>query len=58
MREIAAVRRWFGYRQIGLLLERKGMLMNQKNLYRLYREEGLSVEQRRGRKRAGRCRRP
>lgn len=52
MQEIAALRRRFGYRRIGLLLERRGMLMNPKKLYRLYREEGLSVRRRRGRKRA------
>lgn len=52
MQEIAAVRRRFGYRRIGLLLERRGLLMNPKKLYRLYREEGLSVRRRRGRKRA------
>ena len=28
MQEIAALRRRFGYRRIGLLLERRGMLMN------------------------------
>ena len=52
MKEIAGKRRRFGYRRIGILLERKGMLMNHKKLYRLYREEGLSVRRRRGRKRA------
>ncbi len=50
--EIAAKRRRFGYRRIGVLLERKGMTMNHKKLYRIYREEGLSVKRRRGRKRA------
>lgn len=58
MQEIAAVRRRFGYRRIGLLLERRGMLMNPKKLYRLYREEGLSVRRKRGRKRARGTRRP
>ena len=52
MQEIAGKRRRFGYRRIGILLERKGMIMNHKKLYRLYREEGLSVKRRRGRKRA------
>ncbi len=52
MREIAAKRRRFGYRRIGVLLERKGIIMNHKKLYRLYRDEGLSVKRRRGRKRA------
>lgn len=56
MKEIAGKRRRFGYRRIGVLLERKGMTMNHKKLYRLYREEALSVKRRRGRKRArGTC---
>ena len=40
------------------MLERKGMTMNHKKLYRLYREEGLSVKRRRGRKRARGSRTP
>ena len=39
-------------RRIGVLLERTGMVMNPKKLYRLYREEGLPVRHRRCRKRA------
>jgi putative transposase len=35
MKAIARKRRRFGYRRIGLLLERKGMIMNHKKLYRL-----------------------
>ena len=58
LKELARVRRRFGYRRIGLLLERRGMLMNPKKLYRLYREEGLSVRRRRGRKRARGTRTP
>ena len=52
MREIAGERRRFGYRRIGLMLEREGMRMNHKKLRRLYREENLAVRRRRGRKRA------
>jgi len=52
MREIAAERRRFGYRRIGLMLEREGIIMNHKKLRRLYGEEGLAVKRRRGRKRA------
>lgn len=52
MQEIAGKRRRFGYRRIGILLERKGMIMNHKKLYRLYREEGLTVRKRGGCKRA------
>ena len=44
MKEIAGKRRRFGYRRIGVLLERKGYAMNHKKLYRLYREEGLAVK--------------
>lgn len=58
MHEIAAVRRRFGYRRIGLLLERRGMLINPKKLYRLYREKGLTVKRRRDRKRARGTRTP
>ena len=45
-------------RRIGVLLERKGMSMNHKKLYRIYWEEGLSVKRRRGRKRARGTRTP
>lgn len=40
------------------MLERKGMIMNHKKLYRLYREEGLAVKRRCGRKRARGSRTP
>lgn len=58
MREIAGRRRRFGYRRIGLMLEREGIHMNHKKLRRIYREEGLSVRRRKGRKRAQGTRRP
>lgn len=58
MREIASERRRFGYRRIGLMLAREGIVMNHKKLRRLYREEGLAVRRRRGRKRATGTRRP
>ena len=58
MREIASERRRFGYRRIGQMLEREGVAMNHKKLRRLYREEGLSVRRRRGRKRATGTREP
>ena len=41
MKAIASKRRRFGYRRIGVLLERKGMIMNHKKLYRIYTEEKL-----------------
>ncbi|MGR3436474.1 MAG: IS3 family transposase [Shimia sp.] len=58
IREIAGKRRRFGYRRIGVLLDREGMTMNHKKLYRLYRQEGLAVKRRRGRKRARGTRTP
>ena len=58
MRGLAAERRRFGYRRIGLMLEREGIVMNHKKLRRLYREEGLAVKRRRARKRASGTREP
>ena len=58
MQAIASKRRRFGYRRIGVMLERKGMIMNHKKLYRLYTEERLGVRRRRGRKRARGSRTP
>jgi putative transposase len=52
LREIAAVRRRFGYRRLHILLEREGIVMNHKKLRRIYAEERLQVRRRGGRKRA------
>jgi putative transposase len=52
LRDLARERRRFGYRRLGLLLRREGVLMNHKRLRRLYREERLQVRRRGGRKRA------
>lgn len=52
IRELAAARRRFGYRRLHVLLEREGIEMNLKRFRRLYREEGLQVRKRNGRKRA------
>jgi putative transposase len=52
LRELASERRRFGYRRLHLLLEREGVIMNWKKLYRLYREEKLTVRKRGGRKQA------
>ena len=41
LRDLAAERRRFGYRRLGILLEREGITMNKKKLFRLYREEGV-----------------
>lgn len=58
MRDLAGERRRFGYRRIGLMLEREGFRMNHKKLRRLYGEEGLQVKRRRGRKRGHGTRAP
>ena len=58
MKAIAAERRRFGYRRIHVMLRRQGIVMNQKKLRRLYREERLQVRRRGGRKRALGTRRP
>jgi putative transposase len=52
LRELAAVRRRFGYRRLYVLMRREGLIMNHKKLRRLYREERLQVRRRSGRKRA------
>ena len=52
IRELAAERRRFGYRRLHFLLKKEGLAMNQKRFRRLYREEGLQVRKRGGRKRA------
>lgn len=58
LRALAHSRPRFGYRRLGVLLRREGVVINHKRVYRLYREEGLALRRRR-RKRAtssGRCR--
>ena len=52
IRELAAERRRFGYRRLHYLLSRDGTVMNHKRFRRIYREEGLQVRKRGGRKRA------
>jgi transposase InsO family protein len=43
---------------MGWMLEREGTKVNLKKVYRLYREEGLAVKRRRGRRRATGTRAP
>ena len=52
LRALAGERRRFGYRRLGLLLSREGVVLNHKKLRRLYAEERLQVRRRGGRKRA------
>jgi putative transposase len=52
LKTLAAERRRFGYRRLAILLQREGLRVNLKRVYRVYREEGLAVRRRKGRKRA------
>ncbi len=52
MKALAHERRRFGYRRLHVLLKREGLRVNHKKLFRLYREEKLTVRKRGGRKRA------
>lgn len=52
IKTIALERRRFGYRRIFVLLKREGVVVNHKKVYRLYREAGLIVRKRKGRKKA------
>lgn len=51
IKELAAVRVRYGYRRIHVLLRREGWPVNIKRVYRLYREEGLSLRYKRSKKR-------
>jgi len=50
LRELAAKRRRYGYRRLAVLLKRAGETVNHKRVYRLYREEGLGVRRRKGKR--------
>ncbi len=52
LKALAHERRRFGYRRLHIFLKREGFVVNHKRLFRLYREEGLMVRKRKGRKRA------
>lgn len=43
IKEISAARVHYGYRRVHVLLKREGFRDNHKRVYRLYREEGLSL---------------
>ena len=58
LKALAGERRRFGYRRLHVLLRREGHVVNRKKTQRLYREEGLSVRKRRGRKKATGTRAP
>ena len=52
LRELANERRRFGYRRLFVLLRGEGEPSGINRIYRLYREEGLTVRKRRSRRRA------
>jgi len=56
LKELAAVRRRFGYRRLHALLRREGWRVNHKAVHRIYVEEGLQVRKRK-RKRVARAER-
>lgn len=51
LKELAKSYRRYGYLRIHYLLRKEGLVKNPKRAYRLYREEGLQVYKRKGRKR-------
>ena len=58
LRDFANVRRRFGYRRLFVLLRQEGETSGRNRIYRLYREEGLTVRKRRARRRAVGARAP
>jgi len=52
LRDLASVRRRFGYRRLFILLRREGEPSGINRVYRLYREEGLAVRKHRARRKA------
>ena len=58
LRDLANARRRFGYRRLFILLRQDGEPSGINRIYRLYREEGLTVRKRRDRRRAAGTRAP
>lgn len=52
LRDLANQRRRFGYRRLFILLREQGEASGVNRIYRLYREEGLTVRKRKARRRA------
>mgnify|MGYP006207620205 CR=1 FL=1 len=50
IRDIAQTRMRYGYFRIYILLRREGWVVNHKRVYRLYREDGLSLRLKRPRR--------
>lgn len=58
LKELAQAHRRYGYLRLHHLLRREGLVLNRKRTWRLYREEGLQVSKRQGRRRLKRERVP
>src|SRR6204780_1012577 len=58
LRDLANERKRFGYRRLFVLLRQQGEASGINRIYRLYREEGLTVRRRRARRRAVGARAP
>ena len=58
MRELAVTRARYGYRKITVLLHREGFPQSMKVIYRIYREEGLSLRYRARRRLKSQATRP
>jgi len=56
LRELAQTRPRFGYYRLHVMLRREGWVVNRKRVYRIYREEGLTVRLTPRRKRASHLR--
>ena len=56
LKDLALARPRYGYRRLTVLLKREGWHVNHKRVYRLYREEGLTVRVKRRKKLASRPR--
>ncbi len=56
LQELAQERPRFGYNRLWVLLRREGVEVNHKKVYRLYREEGLKLRPKKGRKRSSELR--
>jgi putative transposase len=58
LRDLATVRVRYGYRRLHVLLQREGWQVNHKRVFRLYRQEGLSLRLKTRKKRASAVRVP
>jgi putative transposase len=55
LKELARTRQRFGYRRLTVMLQRKGIAVNHKRVYELYRQEGLAMRHKARRRSAHRA---